>query len=365
MIAPFGLVTQIEYLSTMKYIFLAAVLCDVAGSACAQQDALVLEKAATDYRRNIRQGEVVLKHSFPDSPSRDRQTTIWFDNKKIRCDSVFRGAGDPQPHREINCRFFEYDGQDFFFHYEEKRPGRPEVSASAAEILPNPQPGQQMILDPRLLGLVPVSAPNLSSERLDAMLTRPDRVGSKVVADRWQDQACWRVEFDTLKGVKVRLWIVPAWGHGVAKVDITFVGPPNTVSAESVESEFARFGAAGIWFPKKCHYRQTVNGKLIDQEVVEVTVKSLNQPIPAVVFTLAGMDIPKGTSLVVGGKRPDILRWDGQATETHPLKNQTAPLNPTDAGKGAVNTKLLAASVSAALLGAGALVLYFRRKTSG
>ncbi len=209
------------------------------------------------------------------------------------------------------------------------------------------------------LGFVPNSVAALGKYRLDFLFGRPDRSGLTVTQEMWKGQDCYRIVFKTERGPTAQIWIVPAWGGSVVKVQLsgqTKAGKPliATPLIETVETEVAPAGPGGIWFPRVCTYTRTLGGELEKRQVAKVEVVSINQPIDPRAFSLAGMDLPARTPVVTGQANPKkaILSWDGEklVDATNILSSQRSHPSIVDRPDAALRLWLWAAAAAGLVL---------------
>ncbi|HBI45345.1 MAG TPA: hypothetical protein DDY78_21210 [Planctomycetales bacterium] len=285
-------------------------------------DAAALEKAVLDYRRAIQNGKLVLtQRTYLEgeaSPSRSRVTTIWFDGTRIRNDAVFRFAksepphreSDEAPHREVYCRNCEFDGYYIDYNSYTGQTGDVMPSLHLERLDLNADRNRYQAVDPRLLGVVLGSFPNLSSYRLDANVGALDRKGVTIQNDTWKGVECRRIDFKNPAGMDGRIWIVPAWGPNVVRIQTEGDGRGHHYLF-SVESEYQKIEPSGIWYPQTCTFERRADNKLEEKEEIGVQVLSMNEPVDPNAFRLAGMEIPAGT-YVAGFRAEGPSTWNGK-----------------------------------------------------
>lgn len=165
---------------------------------------------------------------------------------------------------------------------------------------------------------------------------RPGRV--TVVPATWKGEPCWKVEWEGTNKANdkhvCRYSVVPQWGYSVVFLESNVyrnkATTPNYVF--SVESEVALHKESQIWFPTRVHYKAIVDGKKINEEVTEIRVVSLNEPLPETVFTFKGMGVPAGHT-VVDVMEPSTERkiWDGDRIV---FVRGVSPIVDAEGGKG-------------------------------
>jgi hypothetical protein len=151
------------------------------------------------------------------------------------------------------------------------------------------------------------------------------------------------------------VWVVPAWGDSVVKVQIAGV-PGGQTLVDRVETEVAQVGADGVWFPTVCTYTRLLGGELEYRQVAKIEVKSLNRPIDPRVFTLAGMDLPSPIPVITEKSTPEkpVVMWDGtKLVDATPYTRPAHPsVVPRPVAAGAFRAWLWVASELAAVIAA-------------
>jgi hypothetical protein len=176
-----------------------------------------------------------------------------------------------------------------------------------------------------------------------------------MLRESWKGMDCQRIDYSLTKGVRVHIWVVPAWGPSVGRIEME-----NEVAGrhyvESIESDNHQFGTANIWFPQSCVYESLRDGKSVEKEEVKVEVQSLNEPLPADTFRLAGMDIPVGWP-ISGYRLEGMSTWDGKEIEAK--EPPAPPLAPVPRNSG---WKLAVGAILLAIVAAMAIWRSFRKQ---
>ena len=166
------------------------------------------------------------------------------------------------------------------------------------------------VVDPRTLGMVPCSSPNLAQFHLESCVGCPHRKGASVKPVRWKGKASNLILYEGSNGETVRIWIIDALGPSVARVEQS--GNVNGLSyIESVECEFQQVGPDQVWFPKACVCERIGNGKLTEREVANLEVRSIGEPLAPSTFQLEGMGIAAGTPISVLDDPRGLLKREG------------------------------------------------------
>jgi hypothetical protein len=282
------------------------------------------EIKAVAARRQFVRGEVVLTQALylegAKKPNQTRVTAIWFDGTKCRNDILHNSAPGGM-FRDVNCKNCQFPGTYLTFSDSKSRSDFDRVALSISELTAGRKPESMPVTDPRCLGMVADSSPNLCKYGIDATICRPDRQRTSVETVDFSGARCQLVKYEGRNGHKARIWIVPAWGYSVLQIEI---GEGEDDYSARVHSEVANIPGTSLWFPTKCTYSYRSNGREVQKEVVDVEIKSMNQPLDEGHFRLSGMDIPLGkTVLGVPGAGAKPFKWDGSAL-VEDLKNDTA-----------------------------------------
>ncbi len=294
------------------YILLSFIA--AATSPESRKGAAAIEQKVLAYRRAMQCGHLVLTHKTyirgVYAPRDDRVTTLWFDGSRIRNDEVFRYDNAETTHREVRCNNCERSGHRVMYNDIQIPIGRLALTLRKAQ--PSDSRETYSPIDPRLLGMAPESVPNLIRANLETWVGRSDRSPPSCQRLSWKELDAWRIDYVTLKGRPVRMWMVPAYGPSLARLE-TELDVDGQHYFFSVESAFRQHATSGLWFPSTVTSEQHIDGVLEEKEVVDVQVVSLNEPLDPVVFTLAGMDIPKDTP-ITGIKSSDgsTFFWNGK-----------------------------------------------------
>jgi hypothetical protein len=316
-----------------------------------------VEKQAVEYRRSIQRGHIVLKQKGyiggSNKVDAEATTIIRFDGTRNRRDLMLSWPGRTIiPEREIRCLGCEEDGYTLLYREEKATTDR-----QVAITLNKSRPADRAeFIDPRLLGMVPVSVGNLIGYHLEYYVNRADRNLPTVERTDWKGKEGWRVSYTTLIGQPIRLWIVPEWGYAVVRMELERNDKIVQGLKDTVETEYEMKKAGGIWFPRRLVYERFDFKKPVSKQVTDVEVVSLNEPLPPSAFKLSGMDLPKPWPVLFGG-RPYV--WDGQQLVPEE-KYQEPPL-----AQGPSRWLLITAATLSALVALTCVYLYFAPRKSG
>lgn len=280
-----------------------------------------IELQALSARNQVRQAELVLTEKYYRHGKSVRgpfTISVWVDGKRARTDVVFDRSMEPAV-REIHCNNCEFEDHELSYS---------EITGQVTHALfgrikPSRNKSRQIILDPRVLGMFPVTCLNLPKKGPDSLVGRPDRQSTLVERSDWHGQECSVVSYQSLGRWQARIWIVPAYGNSVVRLEVS---APDDKLTDVLESEVAPFGEQRVWFPRRCLYTRTVDGREQEREELDIDVKSLNQAIDPVHFRLSDMALAPHTpiqgvpeapakiyewrdsKIVAGGSAPAVVR---------------------------------------------------------
>ncbi len=272
-----------------------------------------LEARILNARKRVIRGELVI--DARDVGGRAKPTPkefhVWFDGDKFRHDCRLQSQ-EGGPLRRIRCRNCPTAGQHIRYNDEPAKTGG--VNAVQVTRMKDPNHAWFEVLDPRGLGLVPSYVDALAGRRMDYLLGRPDRKNLSVSLQTWKGQDCYRIDFELRPKVMAQVWMVPAWGDNVVRVQLSGVTKAGTSLVDTVDTEVARAGVDGVWFPKVCTYTRMMGGELEARQVAKIEAISLNRPIDPRVFTLSGMDLPAPIPVLSDNPDPrkPVVAWDGK-----------------------------------------------------
>jgi hypothetical protein len=329
-------------------------------------EAIALELRTLAARRAIVSGEVEFELVRTFDPAEPGQRYEWratFDGERVRCDVIRRlagssGAADTPDASEVRRAAFTQNG---FFRYSQR--SRREGSTQVRYGFRSAKPCSPLIavgkIDPCLIGVVAADPFVLHSASLESSLALPDRANTSVESKRLGGLETWRIQYDRGDGARVRMWIAPSQDYNVVRAIEELDYGCESVT-HTIECENRKYGVPGIWFPHQVRYQRFVDGKRYYGVVLTVVKASFNQPVDEQVFTLAGMDIPRGTPIFdLPGPRECPLIWDGRRVVPASVSSPSPDLD-AEGPAGRVPWRLLASPVALAL--AAVLALFVRRR---
>lgn len=217
------------------------------------------------------------------------------------------------------------------------------------------------IFDPRLIGMLPCDTTILHGMNLGDFLGRKDIVDSTVTTEMRDGQRIFRVDNSYRNGRKTRMWFAPQQGDSLVRAESEFVHPKDGKVIDSIECDMKQWNAGGVWFPGKVLYKRSLNGDVGIEELLTVKKAEFNIPVDESVFTLAGMDIPPGTSVVETPQQSVSRIWDGG--KLIPDTTQPPSLAKPEASNSHA-TRMLLFSFSLALIAALLFAIYWRRRAT-
>jgi hypothetical protein len=195
------------------------------------------------------------------------------------------------------------------------------------------------VFDPRVIGMTPEMFEHLHQSKLSAVLTRSDRVATKISAETLDGTKCWKISYLRNDGVNIRLWISPTEGDSLVYAESETLHKGQTI-LDSVACQMARSKASNVWFPETVTWRRRVDGDDLATEEARIYDCKLNVQPNKQLFTLAGFGIPSGTHVL--DKRtavhPQPMLWNGRDLE--PLRVVLPPrefLSASPGGRAFVN----------------------------
>lgn len=354
-----------------------------------------LENAVLDARRRLVAGELEIRTVTERQRRGDqadvRQMHLWFQNDQRRCDSFRRGEHDTWERRSLHC---ENCGEDDFHISIEFDDGWgvdhfTPLSLTEMNETRSRQRGidsavrQMPVVDPRMLGLVPTSVGRLATHAITSIVGAPQRGVAEIRSGTWGDHSAWTVSYvrENSAGSRVEYTVIPEFDFGVVSITADTDLPassgrggnaPHDHVQSNLEVEFQSVSASDAhWFPKTLHYVEIWDGEVAMEQTADVSVVSLNDPIPEQVFRIEGMDLPVPTPIIrESGSRREHFVWNGSIVEPRstseftPQARRSTALPFDDEGAGSSWTFWLLI-VNGFVLFAVAIALLVRRRMSG
>lgn len=126
----------------------------------------------------------------------------------------------------------------------------------------------------------------------------------EITPDNYEGYHAWKIRFATdVNGAEMTcdVWVVPDWDWAMGRCQTSW-----KEEGSETQYRYAEHVRAGAWFPSRIVSRSFYKGALRVTEEVSVEVRSLNEPIPADVFTPKGFGVPAGTRVRL---LPSVDEW--------------------------------------------------------
>lgn len=269
------------------------------GEGLARSDGMTLELKALEARRSLHNGVIELSVDFlksdqpPSIPAVELR--IHFDGNRLLAERHERDGSRTELRMYDGSRYVRATGEDNERILIDSR---------------GTSNSTYYLLDPRLLGMYPLSFPALShhsKHSLDTVLGRTDRTDEKVSVERLSGRSVTHISRKVLSGqVLSELWIDPELNYSVVRMEVV----ASTFCRAELLSEYDKpFG--NVWFPNRITYRQyqLPDNQLTNEEVVTVKSAVFNQGVDQSLFTLAAFKPTLGEVVNKDGVR---LAWNGK-----------------------------------------------------
>jgi hypothetical protein len=283
------------------------------------------------------------------------QCTVYFDGEKYRLDRLQFGEGESVEFRHS----IAFDGQRYWrFNFDRSMVGSVPGPGIAAVYGPdNPEYKRQDFNDPRDIGLSTRLFHFGGKHRVGGLFPSNEVRNALVVPDEIDGRRCWKMKFDwaLLDG---ETWIDAERKNPIR---IRFQSKPGSGDTSEcvMEIQLGLQPGSGTWFPVGYEQRQTINGSSIFDHG-RIRVVSVNEPISSEVFTLAGMNVPKGSVV----HRYDLAVPIGQYSWNGREMVVEGALQSTHLASRWSQTVLSLVSIFAAMVAAGCLWFLLRRKAA-
>ncbi|AGA29045.1 hypothetical protein [Singulisphaera acidiphila] len=218
----------------------------------------------------------------------NRSVRIWVDGDSIRGDFA-RVYPQDSPRAGETFRETISVHSGVLRHYSDQQfPGGGRL---ATEILPlnGTHARTYTVPDPRLVGMSPSSFLNLIHASLHQWVGKASFAKDAVLSiEDFAGERAHRVSFTLPEGVTASLWFYDA------KLSVACIDVSQFHIRERVESTYDTVDGYG-WFPSKAVYRRWESKDLVTEDVTDIKVEQINQPIDPAVFDFPGMGLPEGT----------------------------------------------------------------------
>jgi hypothetical protein len=293
----------------------------------------VLEVRAVAQRKGLLRGEVEITSKGWDARTAsgvkapfELTARVAFDNKKIRS-RIFRPAikQGADGWKEANTTVVCY-GDDVHIWYSDAKAldgTRSLMNVTDLKVLSDT--AVTRIADPRMLGVMPSSYPNLVHLDWESFVGSDSYKSITIESEAFAGDNCWKVTKVLLSDATVRSWFSPKKLGAIVRTEVLSSSNGHSY-VESVDSDLEYHEPAKLWFPARCRFESKIDGQTQCEEAVEVRVIQLGRPVDPRLFTLEGLDIPAGTGIQrIPADRPGRLRWDGKRIVSIPVSDARDP----------------------------------------
>lgn len=274
-----------------------------------------------------------------ETQQKDTTATVWFDSVqgRTRSDIVTTAniVGVGANKRMVECINCEKPGHVITWY---DVPNLAATFTRPERGLDLDRPTQSFSQDPRLFGYVSERFDILYSLRVDShVASRPDAITSWS-RKTFDGVSCVVMRSATVKpaGTEAReVYFDPTHGMHPVKIDYTNGRSGDGESSSTLTEQLRQVGNE-LWYPHTIVYSQSSGGRVTRRERLEAHDLSINQVIPAVTFTVAGLNLPNRTVLNMPESKTVGYVWqDGkvipylEARERWREENPTPPPEPT------------------------------------
>jgi hypothetical protein len=204
-----------------------------------------------------------------------------------------------------------------------------------------------------------MNSSSLYAFSVDRCLTRPDRGECSLSEVDLDGQAALLIAYQRKDDVPVRMWIIPSMNFSVVRVEEDGVAPEGRFT-DRVRATMRQFDEGGVWFPSRVDYERTLDDRVVEREVLEVTSARFNNAVDPKMFGPETMNIPAGTGVLEHPPNPAGSRtWDGN--ELVVKKSKRAPINEPDVPVLRNRMWPVVISVNLAGIAVASMILLYRR----
>lgn len=137
--------------------------------------------------------------------------------------------------------------------------------------------------------------------------------------EKLADLEAIRIDRRLVTGEQVSYWIAPNQGYSVVRLDTSVVakrGGEESTNQFSTLTPVSYHEKSGLWFPKSYKVVASTNGIPYDWTSGTITIRSINEALPAKQFEISSYRLPIGTR--VGSITPNRAEqvWNGSELES-------------------------------------------------
>jgi hypothetical protein len=220
-----------------------------------------------------------------------RESEIWFDATRLRCDRVTRLASSSTTRREVECK--NYDTQKALLRYMD---ADKILNAEFTSKQENIQNKYYWLGDPRLLGFsfIPSNAiaTGMSLKEYSFFSVRFQQK-DEVVQETNRGTIVYRFLRGDNRNCLFEIDRNKDWS--VIRAETRSAPGDSEQTETTVEVEIKQYG--DVWFPSSFYLRENKHGKPYRYEVTIVDFAEFNTPLAGETFTYPGIGIKPGTTI--------------------------------------------------------------------
>ncbi len=169
------------------------------------------------------------------------------------------------------------------------------------------------LFHPNLIGCTCGLSSSYCHHSLNLSICSADRRDLKITQPKLGNRQTCKLVWISARNVQFSLWLDPALGFFPVQIEVR-----SEKNLEKVEASYSRMRILdispargnGTLFPRKLHYEQFVENKIVDEEKVMIDEVEIGPKIDPAIFTIAGTKL--GSTFFI--MKPDLQK-SGQWTE--------------------------------------------------
>lgn len=253
---------------------------------------------------------------------------FWFDREHSRYDRVDleTAKAEMTGRRIVLCKYCPTKG---YYIRHSFSPNAPVATAAEALKIIDPDAAALAIFDTRTLGL---SLPGLTTEaKMNDLFRWPPEV-EQVLATEQDDKDRYLTVVTTIPGrdLSAKLWFSETKDRSLVKAENrTGEMGKSYVSTMSCEMELQT--NLKCWLPSKIEFTRLLDAKIIKHREYAIQYESMNQPLDPALFTIEGIQLPPGTTVVRNRYHNpyDVIDKNGKPVEYDPATGGEKIIDPT------------------------------------
>lgn len=266
-------------------------------------EVLRIEDETIAARRAIRSVHMKVAKTYWDftaGTKQDEDLTFYFDTTRYRQDHCVDGS-----------TLIDVFGESDYYSWRTDIINGTARFGLAHSDLESQKARRAMMLDPRQFMMTAAATGVQYGHKLDTMIKKPGRRDFTVTETTFDGQPALTVSYSRPKPIplQVTYTVVPSRNYNIvgARLQGGTAKFPADLSVECTLQQVRE----GLWFPKLIKERE-VRGPKKAGEDLDVTVISMNEPLPDSYFQPIGMNVPPGTHVDRYPKQlGEALKWDG------------------------------------------------------